>query len=60
MVLPYLVEGPLRLGWSKNEKGAFRMKVKDIETPKVAFVRSDESIKQAALKMEELGEGVKR
>ena len=33
------------------------MKVKDIETPKVAFVRSDESIKQAALKMEELGVG---
>lgn len=33
------------------------MKVKEIETPKVAFVRSDESIKQAALKMEELGVG---
>lgn len=33
------------------------MKVKEIETPKVAFVRSDDSIKQAALKMEELGVG---
>ena len=33
------------------------MKVKEIKTPKVAFVRSDESIKQAALKMEELGVG---
>jgi len=33
------------------------MKVKEIKTPKVAFVRSDDSIKQAALKMEELGVG---
>jgi CBS domain-containing protein len=45
------------VSWWKTRKGAESMKAKDIMTPHVELIHSDDSIKKAARKMEELNVG---